>query len=153
MFPCPKSERIDQAKQLLLWHNSGESQAVYWATGLWGEVVIIVSRNKHWKTKSLHIAQQEKHSTIRGHHCCMQREAESICCSWRIGCLLFPVGCGEQVLTVWCPSFCLFQCLAQLWQNFQQTLLEQVPGGWQEITEPKFFLLNLHVTWICLWCQ
>lgn len=126
MFPCPKSERIDLAKQLLLCYNSGESQAVYLAAGLWGEVVIILGRNMHWKAKSLHIAQQGKHSTIRGHHCCVQREAESICCSWKIACLLFPVGCGGQVLPVWCPSFCLFQWL---WQNFQQTLPEYYLGS------------------------
>lgn len=70
IFPCPKSERIDQAKQLILGYSSGESQAVYFAAGLWGEVVIILSRNMHWKAKS-RIAQQERHSTVRGHHCCM----------------------------------------------------------------------------------
>lgn len=47
MFPCAKSERIDQAKQLLLCYGSGESQAVYFAAGLWGEVIIILSRNMH----------------------------------------------------------------------------------------------------------
>lgn len=84
MFPCPKSGRIDQAEQLLLCYSSGESQAVYFTAGLWGKVVIILSRNMHWKAKSLHTAQQEKHSTIRGHHCCMQRKAETICCSWKM---------------------------------------------------------------------
>lgn len=88
------SERIDQAKQLLLCYSSCASQAVYFAAGLWGKVVIILSRNMHWKAKPLHIAQQEKkHSTIRGHHCCVQREAESavaqklnVCCSlWAVG--------------------------------------------------------------------
>lgn len=58
MFPCPKSERIDQAKQLLLCYSSGESQAVYLAAGLWGEVVIILSRNIHWKAKSLYISRR-----------------------------------------------------------------------------------------------
>lgn len=100
MFLCPKSERIDQAKQLLLCYSSGGSQAVYSAAGLWGEVLIILSRNMHWKAKSLHMAQQEKHSTIRGHHCCVWREQSKVCCSWKIGRLLFPVGCGERVLTV-----------------------------------------------------
>lgn len=99
MFRCPKSERIDQAKQLLLCYSSGESQAIYFAAGLWGEVIIL-SRNTHWKAKSLHIAQQEKHSTIRGHHCCVQREAENIYCSWKIGCLLFPVGSRCLVCSV-----------------------------------------------------
>lgn len=57
------------------------------------------------------------------------KEKQSICCSWKIECLLFPMGCGEWVLTVWCPSFFLFQWLAQLWQNFQQTLPEQYLGN------------------------
>lgn len=153
MFPCPKSRRIDQAKQLLLCYSSGESQAIYFAAGLWGEVIIL-SRNMHWKAKSLHIAQQEKHSTVRGHHCCMQREAESSCCSWKIGCLLFPVGSRYSLCSVH-PSVysnglhssgktSSKLCLSTTWQ---------VPWGWQEITESEFFLSNLHLTWICLWCQ
>lgn len=96
MFLCPKSERIDQAKQLLLCYSAGGSQAVHSAAGLWGEVLIL-SRNMHRKAKSLHIAQQEKHSTIRGHHCCMQREAEYLL---QLKNWMFAVPCGEWVLTV-----------------------------------------------------
>lgn len=65
-----------------------------WAVG-W--ILIILSRNMHWKAKSLHIAQQEKHSTIRGHHCCVQREAEYLL---QLKNWMFAVPCGESVLTV-----------------------------------------------------
>lgn len=150
MFPCTTSERIDQSKQLLLCYSSCESQAVYFAAGLWGKVVIILSRNMHWKAKPLHTAQQErKRSTIRGHHCCMQREAESavaekldVCCSlWGAG-----AHCVVSILLS-VPMACTAP--AELPANSTWIVLGQVPWGWQEITESKFFLLNLHVTWIC----
>lgn len=153
MLPCTKSERIKQAKKLLLCYSSSKPQAVY-PGGLWEGVVINLSRNIHQKAKSLHSAWQKKYFTIRGHHCCMQNWVKSICSSWNnwlFAVKLWDVGsgcsqCGVHPVSKTCRA------LAKLPANSTWAIPGQVPWGWQEITESKYFLLNLHVTWICLWC-
>lgn len=121
MLPGTKSERIKQPKKLLLCYSSSKPEAVY-SGGLWEWIVINLSRNIHRKAKLLHIAQQKKYSTIRGHHCYVQNWVmKSICSSWKNWLFAVKLWDVESGCSVWCPSFYLFQRLAELWQNFQQT--------------------------------
>lgn len=124
VLPCTKSERIKQAEELLLCYSSSKPQTIYSTGGLWEGVVINLSRSIHWKAKSLHILQQKKYSTVRGHHCCMQNSVKSICSSWRN----LPVCCGMYGAGVHSVVSVLLR--VSLWQNFQQSPLEGYLG-WQ----------------------